>query len=551
MRNNLPRQTIVLTLLSLVLVPQASFGQQPEPKADDKTPKRPEISDEPKFVDPATLVPAKLAVNVTIDFDESSLREIAAWIQQEQKIPVLFDRKALSDENIALGETVTDGLKNEPLYLLLNRLRSLGLSWYVADDILHITTLAVADRRMSTESYNVSDLLDTGFKVEDLTATILSTAGGAWMEVDGAGGTIEWLGDVLFVRQTARAHQEVAGLLTALRKHGRRTLTFDPPQHARLREALDANISVDFSETPLARAIEQLSEQSGVAIRLDTAALRESGIRDREPVSLTLSDRKLQTVLHVLLSDVNLTWILRDGVMGITSIRRAGRHEITAIYDVRDLCRNQDEAYELTEAIQTQTAGPWEETDGDGGTITFARTGTMAIRHTESGLREVSALLQTYRTALLNSKPRKRDVVDPTEVITRYYRLHAGVAEGLVELLPHLVEPTTWKNAQQPDAVGTILKVVSSPELTDAQGHAVQSGTGEAAASAQALVVARAVLIVRQSRAVHDTIAETITRIENGDPRVAEDLEGGGMGGMGGGFGGGYFSVPQEDATDK
>ena len=72
------------------------------------------------------------------------------------------------------------------------------------------------------------------------------------------------------------------------------------------------------------------------------------------------------------------------------------------------------------------------------------------------------------------------------------------------------------------------------------------------------MVVSRAVLIIRQTRAAHEEIAEVIRRLESGDivggagggGGAAGGMMGGGMmGGMGGGMGGagfgsGYFSVP-------
>ena len=61
-------------------------------------------------------------------------------------------------------------------------------------------------------------------------------------------------------------------------------------------------------------------------------------------------------------------------------------------------------------------------------------------------------------------------------------------------------------------------------------------------ASARKLVTERAVLIIRQTRAAHDEIAEVIRRVESGDTMGSKDAMG--MGGGFGGFGGGFFSVP-------
>lgn len=138
------------------------------------------------------------------------------------------------------------------------------------------------------------------------------------------------------------------------------------------------------------------------------------------------------------------------------------------------------------------------------------------------------------------SKRRDQDVIDPQEVVTRYYLTHEKIAEDLAKFLPRLVQPDTWKSTQKTDALGNVLKVSSWPLLIDAQGQIIQqprNGTDEQ--NAQAFVMSRAVLIIHQTRAVHEEIAEVIRRVEQGDP--GEKFGAGGLGC--GGFGSGFFST--------
>ena len=533
-------------VLSPVAIAQNPADQPDPPSQPESRPIQiPKIPDEPKTVDPARFVPKALAASVTVRFDESSLREVAQWIRDEQKIPVLFDMPALSAEGILPGQPVSDSLDNEPLYLMLNRLRSLGVDWYVEQDILHLTTIDAAEARMVTRPYNLGGLLDAGYQRDDLGSTLLNTTSGPWMDVDGEGGKLEWLGDVLFVRHNDRMQREVQGLLAALRKHGRQTFTLDPPQHQTLRQKLVMMVSADFDDTPLSVAVEQLAEQAKAKIRLDHRSLRAEGVHERQPVTLELSDRELGTVLTVMLAPLHLTWTLRDGLIWVTTTEQAQEQMKTAVYDVRDLCRDRQEAEALREAIYSQTEGPWFEIDGEGGMIEFARAGTMVVRQTERRLNETGQLLETYRQALRASKPRDRAEERGREVITLYYRMHDRVAEDLMRLLPKLVEPDSWKSDATPEAPGTILKVASQPGLLDAEGQLIQVSVddGEVETSGDAVVLPQAVLIIRQRRSIHETIAETIQRVEEGDPFIDEET-GYGLGGMGGGFGGGFFSIP-------
>lgn len=513
--------------ISLVAISAA----QAQEEAEAKPPKLPEIADEPKTVDPAELVPEPLRVQVTHDLSDSSLRELVEWLQAEQNLVVLMDASALADIGISPAEPISDRLNQTPLFLLLNRLRSMGLDWYFEEEILYLTSTERAEEKTSTLPYNVGDLLDAGYKLEDLAETVQLTAAPECWEDAGGNGMLSMLGDVLFVRQTDRVHRQVQGLLTALRKHGRQTFVNDPVQHQTLRAKLDANISADFTDMPLETAIAQLGQQAGIDLRLDLPELRNARVREREPVTLKLKERKLETVLQAMVLDLGLTWILRDGVLWVTSKDQAEGFLKTAVYDVRDLCRDESEAYALLEAVMSQTApSSWDDNGGEGQIVTV-KPGTVAIRQREDVHREVLALLETYRTALRASKPRDRDAEDPDEVITVYYRMYEKMADDLRFRLPTLIRPESWKGPMRMEAPGEMTLVASAPDISHTAG---EGGTS------RAMAIGQAVLIIRQTRAAHDEIASAINRVQFGDMQEAEAS---GMGG-GGGFGGGFFSVP-------
>lgn len=492
----------------------------------------PVIADEPRTVDPATLVPAALSRKMTVDLRDSSLSELAAWIEENAEIPVLFDRAALENSGIPLGEPVSDWLTDDPLYLLLNRLKSSGLSWYVADNVLRITTTEVTESRTITMPYSVGDLLDQKYMASNLEEVIMVSLGGLWMVEDGEGGSLEFLGDVLFVRQTEEFHRRLNGLLTALRGHGRRTFVLDPPEHEVLRSRLLENLSVDFVDVPLVEAVARIAQRAGIDIRVDSTALRQVRIRDREPVTLTLADRELQTVLQVMLSDLKLVRTQRDGVLWITTRQTAESQLITAVYDVRDLCRDEAESFALSDAVFSQTAGPWREMEGEGGTLAFARPGTLIVRHTDRIHGEVLRLLESYRSALLKSKPREQR--DPeAEVLTRYYRIQTTVAADLKDKLPAMISPESWKSEENPNGVGSVIQIAGGQSASPA----VLSG--KSGVEPAHFVTDNTVLVVTQTRATHKLIDELLRRIQQGDGPLET---GGGLGG--GGFGAGFFSLP-------
>lgn len=524
------------------------------------------LSDEPATIDPAQFFPPALAASATVDLSGASLGDLFDWLREEQGLVVLVDGQALESERILLADRADERLDDSPIYFLLNRLRQRGLAWYYEDDILFISSPETVELRQATLTYNVGDLFDAGYDAGMLAEIMTgSVKPRSWDEAGGEG-VLNFLGDVMFVGQTDALQREIQGLLAALRNHGRRTFSHDPPQHARLRDALERPVDVDFRAVPLDDAVARLAEQTGVDVRLDRAALRDVGVRERHPVSLTLADRQLGTVLDALLLEADLTWVLRDGVLWITSPEAEESNYLkTAVYDVRDLCRDHGESESLVDAIIAQ-ASPleWKNVGGQGD-VESALPGVLVVRNRERILHEVLDLLETYRTALRQSKPRVQPGPNPDEVLTVYYRMNTAVARDYFRVLPQLVHPDSWKNEFRPEAPGVRMLVASNPDFS----HVATAVNADDQDEQREAIVSMSVLIITQTRAAHGEIKTLLRRIELGDdqfnqlsrPRVGlGGGAGGGLGGAGGspfgggGFGGGFFSIepgPGEEADGE
>lgn len=513
-----------LTTYSILLLFGCSIMQGQESTTSDKTIT---IADEPHTIDPSSVMPKPLTKKVTVDLSNSSIGEAAQWLRDKQDLVVLLEDNVLSDDGVFATDPVSDRLSDAPIYLLLNRLRQLGVAWEYKDEILYLTSIEKNEDRRKTTPFNITDLLDAGFDADTLLETIETCiAPESWEELGGPGNS-NVLGDVIFVRQTDQNSRAIEGLLAALREHGRQTYVLDPQEHQSLRRKLDQEASVSFEDTPLETAVAELASTTQADIRLDVPALRAVRVREREPVSLELSDRKLSTVLQALVMDLDLTWVLRDGVLWITTNDVADSLMKTAVYDVRDLCRDANESDALAEAIISQTLEDWEDSGG-AGTVQFARAGTMIVRNRENIHNEVATLLEAYRTALRSSKPRAAVDNDPNEVTTVYYRMDAAIADDLSTMLPRLVGEDIWNGDAKPGPA--IVRVASASQpIENAEANVL--GTSP-----------QSVLIVKQTRAMHKKIAEIIIRVTYGDMSGGF---GGGMGG-GGGFGGGFFSIPND-----
>lgn len=100
----------------------------------------------------------------------------------------------------------------------------------------------------------------------------------------------------------------------------------------RLRAALDEETSQSFVELPLRDAVRQLSETHDIPIVVNSRALEEIGLSAQEPVTLSLHGVSLRSFLRLLLRDLDLTYIIKDEVMQITTIEAAEGNLVVEMY---------------------------------------------------------------------------------------------------------------------------------------------------------------------------------------------------------------------------
>jgi hypothetical protein len=533
----------VLSFLSCCLAAGSVFAQstvdpsQAAPSASTQSPqdqpatavvaKLPQISDEPRTIDPRQFLPESLRADATVDFQSRSLEELVDWLR-ERGVNVVVQQSELANKGVMLADPISDRVEEAPIHFLLDRLSVLNIGWYLQDDIVCITHEEIAANRLTTRPYHLGELLDEQFDADQLIELIQETIDPASWECDEGQGRINQVGDMIFVRNTERNQRNVQALLRALREHGRQTLIAVTQANVLIREQLGKKVNVRFRDTPLTEALQILSKDAGVDIRLDKKSIRSTRVRESQPVTLQVENAPLDSVLNFMLGEIGLTWMIRDGVLWATAQSTAEQNTVTAVYDVRDLSADENEAWALSEAISEQMPDNWEQASTTS-RIGFAKPGIMIAWGLESDQAEILRLLESYRTALRSSKVRKPAVPAEDEAITLYYRLHSNVATDLKAALPELVQPDSWQS-RNPGAIGTILMLESRPELP----------AGKPEVPAVPLVIERKVLVVHQHRSVHEKISELVRNIENGNASNG-GMHGGGMGGMGGGFGGGFF----------
>jgi hypothetical protein len=96
---------------------------------------------------------------------------------------------------------------------------------------------------------------------------------------------------------------------------------------------------LEFVETPLKDAIAFLAEKHEIPIVLNVKKLEEAGINVDTPITQRLKGITLRSALRLVLGELELTYVIKDEVMQITTPEDAQSPEnmVTKVYNVGDL----------------------------------------------------------------------------------------------------------------------------------------------------------------------------------------------------------------------
>jgi uncharacterized membrane protein YgcG len=105
----------------------------------------------------------------------------------------------------------------------------------------------------------------------------------------------------------------------------------------RIAAELDKQTEVAFTDTPLTDVVTFLSDYHNIPIIIDNEALTEEGIAADTPVSRTLTGVKLRSALKIILQPLQLSYVIEDEVMKITTAAKEKERLQTRVYPVGDL----------------------------------------------------------------------------------------------------------------------------------------------------------------------------------------------------------------------
>jgi hypothetical protein len=363
-------------------------------------------------------------------------------------------------------------------------LRDLGLAWVIRGEVLEITSREGADTHLLTKTYPVSDLRHLGDKADDdadyeLLRYVLqrSIAYESWREAGGLG-TLEFVGPVLVATHTIQAQEEITRLLVRLRQARRQVAEMkgdarlaiigceiDAEDNAKVSAKLRRTVSIDWSETALQDCAAKLARAHDVPLEISHKRLEEANVRLDTPITLKLSGVSLHAALDHLTEPLGLGWIVRDGVLLITSKEDTDTHLTTRIYPVPDLLALDDDAeagQRLEEVIiKTVAADTWRELGASGDIIRCDGLGCLVCRQIRevheaieellaSMRKDVAAAATVPRPAAERMMLRTYVILDPALLIARetggvppkLIRIEA--AADVAKIVRELVAPESW-----------------------------------------------------------------------------------------------------------
>jgi hypothetical protein len=237
------------------------------------------------------------------------------------------------------------------------------------------------------------------------------------------------------------------------------TVSAAEKRRAAVEKKLDADVAeLVFEDTPLRDVLKRMSEIAEVPILFDRKRIEGSEVDVDLPIQLTLNAGAVsfRTALEMALSEANLIYLVREGVIVITTLSEEPKQYEVRVYPCNDLLAAaaaqvhsvdggagsagpmgmgafgaggagaappgampapmpaagtkegsgsaaqsnlaRPASSALVDVVMSMTDGPWEEIEGEGGNI-LEFGGMLIVRHKQSVHRKVDELLAKMREA--------------------------------------------------------------------------------------------------------------------------------------------------------
>jgi hypothetical protein len=141
-------------------------------------------------------------------------------------------------------------------------------------------------------------------------------------------------------------------------------LSGDSARERRIRKKLDdAAGKLEFTETPLHDVVARIQDLHDIPVQIDAKALEDAGLDLDAPITRDIADVSLRSAIRLLFGDLDLTHVVVDDVLMVTTKDRAAENLSVVLYPV-------PWGYDLTSLIDVvqNTVAPetWNAVGGPG-----------------------------------------------------------------------------------------------------------------------------------------------------------------------------------------
>ncbi len=194
----------------------------------------------------------------------------------------------------------------------------------------------------------------------------------------------------------------------------------DVAAEAAINQKLDKEIDVAADNIPLNEFVDSLMKKTDLTIQLDQRALEAAGVGFDTPISRNLSKISARSTLHLVLKQLDLTFMIQNEVLLITTAEEASNKMQVRIYPVRDLIVHRGPHLANLETQMPNSSKGHGKSSFEGGS-----QGEQVQPMQKSPADELPRLPNSSRPVMVDSTPQ-------------------GDAEELLEIVRGTVQYSTW-----------------------------------------------------------------------------------------------------------
>ncbi len=233
-----------------------------------------------------------------------------------------------------------------------------------------------------------------------------------------------------------------------------------------IRAALKKPIQISAVETPISDVLRQLGKTAGINVVLDRRSLEEVGLGGDTLVTRELEGVSLNSALRLILNELELTHLIRDEVLLITTKEVAETLLTTTVYEVGDLVFTKSPQHDLVHKpysrlsasaadfdslidLITTTIEPdtWDEVGGPGSisALEYSDRYVLVVSQTLTIGEQIEELLEKLRAVKphvdAHGEARREQAKGP-KIVARIYPI-IGDSTKIVGELAELLRETT------------------------------------------------------------------------------------------------------------